>query len=150
MDLLYELQSLLPMAIKWAEEHSEKIQKEGIPLTIEQIDIARKVGVNNPEKVRILEVTVLPLPTDPKLLEAATQIGFLSETMKGLTLGHSIYICDNHNTTRLLSHELRHVYQYETFRSISEFLVEYLKQIVLVGYENSLLEQDAKRHEILD
>jgi len=150
MDLLYELQSLLPMAIKWAEEHSEKIQKEGISLTVEQIDIARKVGVNNPEKVRILEVTVLPLPTDPKLNEAATQIGFLSDAMKGLTLGHSIYICNGHNTTRLLSHELRHVYQYETFRSIPEFMVEYLKQIVLVGYENSLLEQDAKRHEILD
>ena len=150
MDLLYELQSLLPMAIKWAEEHSEKIQKEGISLTVEQIDIARKVGVNNPEKVRILEVTVLPLPTDPKLNEAATQIGFLSDAMKGLTLGHSIYICNGHNTTRLLSHELRHVYQYETFRSIPEFMVEYLKQIVLVGYENSLLEQDAKKHEILD
>ena len=51
MDLLYELQSLLPMAIKWAEEHSEKIHKEGISLTVEQIDIANKVGVNNPEKV---------------------------------------------------------------------------------------------------
>ena len=150
MDLHYELQSLLPMAIKWAEEHSEKIHKEGIPLSVKQIDIAKKVGVNNPEKVRILEVSVLPLPTDPKLNEAATQIGFLSETMKGLTLGHSIYICDGYNTTRLLSHELRHVYQYETFRSIPEFLVEYLKQIVLVGYENSLLEQDAKKHEIHD
>ena len=150
MDLLYELQSLLPMAIKWAEEHSEKIQKEGISLTVEQIDIANKVGVNNPEKVRILEVTVLPLPTDPKLNEAATKIGFLSDAMKGLTLGHSIYICNGHNTTRLLSHELRHVYQYETFRSIPEFMVEYLKQIVLVGYENSLLEQDAKKHEIHD
>ena len=29
-----------------------------------------------------------------------------------------------------------------------EFLVEYLKQIVLVGYENSLLEQDARNYEI--
>ena len=148
MDLFYELPILLPMAIKWAEEHSEKIQKEGHPLNAEQIEIAKKVGVTNPEKVKVLEVPEFPIPTDPKLNKAATQIGFFSEDMKGLTLGHSIYICQGHNTARLLSHELRHVYQYETFGSIPAFLVEYLKQIVLVGYENSLLEQDAKQHEI--
>jgi hypothetical protein len=148
MDLIYELQTLLPMAIQWAEEHSEKIQNEGTPLTTKQIEIAKQVGVTNPEKVKILEVSKLPFPTDPKLNQAASQIGFLSETMKGLTLDHSIYICDGYNTTCLLSHELRHVYQYETFGSIPNFLVEYLNQIALVGYENSLLEQDARKHEI--
>lgn len=148
MDLLYQLQTLLPMAIKWAEEHSKKIQNEGITLTSEQIEIAKQVGVTHTEKVRILEVSKIPIPEDEKLGEAATQIGFLSEEMKGLTLGHSIYISKGNNTTTLLSHELRHVYQYETFGSIPEFLVEYLKQIVLVGYENSLLEQDARKHEI--
>jgi len=150
VDLFYELQTLLPMAIKWAEENSDKIQKEGVPLNSEQIKIAKKVGVTNSEKVKVLEVPDLPLPTDPKLNEAAIQTGFLSEEMKGLTLGHSIYICQGHNTTQLLSHELRHVYQYEAFGSIPGFLVEYLKRIVLVGYENSLLEQDAKQHEIND
>ena len=29
MDLLYKLQTLLPMALQWAKEHSEKVQKEG-------------------------------------------------------------------------------------------------------------------------
>ena len=148
MDLLYQLQTLLPMAIKWAEENSEKIQSEGIPLTEEQIEIAKQVGVTSPEKVKVLEVPKIPIPKNEKLSEAATQIGFLSEDMRGLTLGHSIYLCNGHNTTRLLSHELRHVYQYEAFGSIPQFLVEYLKQIVLVGYENSLLEQDARKHEI--
>ena len=150
MDLLYKLQTLLPMAIKWAEDHSEKIQNEGKPLTTEQIEIAKQVGVTNPDKVRILEVTEVPFPKNEELNEASRQIGFLNEDMKGLTLGHSIYMCNGHNTTRLLSHELRHVYHYEAFGSIPEFLVEYLKQIVLVGYENSILEQDARKHEIDD
>lgn len=150
MDLFYELQTLLPMAIHWAEEHSEKIQDEGIPLTTKQIEIAKQVGVKHPDRVRIQEIDKLPLPTDSKLNEAATQTGFLCETTKGLTLGHSIYICTGYNSTRLLSHELRHVYQYETFGSIAQFLVEYLKQIALVGYENALLEQDARKHEISD
>lgn len=148
MDLLYQLQTLLPMAIKWAEEHSEKIQNEGVSLTTEQIEIAKQVGVTNPEKVKLIEVEKIPFPENEQLNEATRQIGFLSETMKGLTLGHSIYICSGHNTIQLLSHELRHVYQYEAFGSIAEFLVEYLKQIVLVGYENSLLEQDARNHEV--
>ena len=148
MDLLYQLQTLLPLAIKWAEEHSEKIQNEGITLTSEQIEIAKQVGVTIPEKVKLLEVSKIPFPENEKLSEAAKQIGFLSEDMQGLTLGHSIYLREGYNTTQLLSHELRHVYQYEAFASIPEFLVEYLKQIVLVGYENSLLEQDARKHEI--
>jgi hypothetical protein len=150
MDLLYKLQSLLPLAIKWAEDHSQIIQSEGIPLMSEQIEIAKQVGVTNPDKVRILEVNEVPFPKHEELNEASRQIGFLSEDMKGLTLGHSIYICNGYNTTRLLSHELRHVYHYEAFGSIPEFLVEYLKQIVLVGYENSILEQDARKHEIDD
>jgi uncharacterized protein YqgQ len=149
MDLLYQLETLLPLAIKWAEDHSEKIQKEGIPLTKEQIEIAKQVGVNQPEKVKIHEVSKIPFPENEQLSEAASQIGFLNEAMKGLTLGHSIYICKGENNIQLLSHELRHVYQYEAFGSIPEFLVEYLKQIVLVGYENSLLEQDARNHEII-
>lgn len=148
MDLLYQLETLLPLAIKWAEDHSDRIQNEGISLTEEQIKIAKQVGVNDPEKVKILEVDKLPFPENEKLSIAATQIGFLDEAMNGLTLGHSIYICKGNNTTQLLSHELRHVYQYETFGSIPEFLLEYLKQIVFVGYENSLLEQDARKHEI--
>ena len=150
MDLLYELQNLLPLAIKWAEEHSVKVQNEGTPLTEEQTEIAKQVSVKYPEKVKILEVDKIPFPEHEKLSEAAQQIGFLSEAMQGLTLGHSIYICKGNFTTQLLSHELRHVYQYEAFGSIPEFLVEYLKQIVLVGYENSLLEQDARRYEIKD
>ncbi|MGB1799611.1 MAG: hypothetical protein ACPHLK_02140 [Gammaproteobacteria bacterium] len=149
MDLLYQLQNLLPLAIKWAEDHSEKIQSEGIALTPEQIEIAKQVGVKQAEKVKILEVDKIPFPENEQLSQAATQIGFLDEAMKGLTLGHSIYICSEHYTTQSLSHELRHVYQYEAFGSIPGFLVEYLKQIVLVGYENSLLVQDARKHEIL-
>ena len=150
MNLLYELETLLPLAIKWAQAHNEIVQQKGTPLTPEQIDIAKQVGVTHTGKVRILEVEKIPFPENEKLNEATTRIGFLSDEMKGLTLGHSVYILRGHNSNHLLSHELRHVYHYEVFGSIPEFLVEYLKQIVLVGYENSPLEQDARNHEIDD
>ena len=150
MDLLYQLETLLPLAIQWAEDHSAHIQTEGSSLSKEQIDIATQVGVTSPKKIKILEVDQVPFPKHEQLSEAAEQIGFLSDEMQGLTLGHSIYIRKESMTMQLLSHELRHVYQYEVFGSIPGFLVEYLKQIVLVGYENSLLEQDARQHEIQD
>jgi len=150
MDLIYDFQTLLPKIIKWAEDHSEKIQKEGLPLTKEQHAIAIKVGVSKPEKVRIQTLNEIPFPADTRLNEAAIQTGFLSQEMNALTLDHSIYIRSGYITNRLLSHELRHVYQYETLGSLREFLVEYLKQIVLAGYENSLLERDARNHEIVD
>jgi hypothetical protein len=50
-------------------------------------------------------------------------------------------------TTRLVSHELRHVHQYETAGSIAAFLGVYLAQIATVGYDNAPLEPDAIRHE---
>lgn len=47
-----------------------------------------------------------------------------------------------------VSHELRHVHQYEQHGSIAAFLRVYLRQIVEVGYANAPLEADARAHEI--
>jgi hypothetical protein len=70
--------------------------------------------------------------------------------MAGLTLGHSIFIVRGQKTSRLLSHECRHVHQYEAYGSIAAFLPPYLRQIVEAGYENSSYELDAQAHEIRD
>lgn len=68
--------------------------------------------------------------------------------MAGLTLGYSILICRGHKTRRLLSHELRHVFQYEQHGSIAAFLPVYLMQIATVGYQSAPFEQDARAHEL--
>ena len=67
--------------------------------------------------------------------------------MVGLTLGYGIYICQGHNRIRILSHEFRHVYQYEQLGSISAFLPVYLQQIVTFGYRNTPYGLDAKKFE---
>ena len=59
--------------------------------------------------------------------------------MIGLTLGYSIFIVRGHMGRRLVSHECRHVYQYETHGSIAAFLPVYLQQIATVGYQNAKL-----------
>ena len=64
-----------------------------------------------------------------------------------VTLGYSILICHGHDTTCLLSHEFRHVYQYESAGSIRAFLLDYLQHIVQFGYNNAPFEVDARLHE---
>lgn len=141
------LPQLLPRAIDWAEARSDEILRTGEPLSDLGVRLAQSVGVVCPEKVRISSVTALPLPDDPELQSVALDVGLLGSGMVGLTLGYGIYICEGHFSNRLVSHECRHVYQYETAGSIRDFLPRYLQQIAEVGYENAPFEVDARNHE---
>jgi hypothetical protein len=145
------LPKLLPRAIAWAEARAAKAAAVGARLTAAEEEIARAVGVARPELVRVEIVGErLPMPDDPALREAARQAGLLAPGMVGLTLGYSIFICAGHKTRRLLSHELRHVHQYEQHGSIAGFLPIYLEQVIEVGYSDAPLERDAREHELRD
>ncbi len=119
----------------------------GRVLTERERELARGVGVANPEKIRITPIDALPLPEDPVLRAAALQAGLLTPNMVGLTLGHSVFVCKGHENIRLLTHEFRHVYQYEQAGSIAGFLPGYLQQVVQFGYANTVFEKDARAHE---
>jgi hypothetical protein len=151
LDLHRRLPVLLPGAIAWAERRAKRAAAVGAPLTPEEEQVARAVDVAQPERVRIEMVgDSLPMPDDPALRAAAVQAGLLGQGMVGLTLGHSIFICRGRKSRRLLSHELRHVHQYEQYGSIAAFLPVYLKQVIEVGYANAPLERDARAHELRD
>ena len=147
MDLQASLPFLLPKAIAWAERESQRIANSGRALTDRERELAREVGVAKPEQIRIALVGALPLPDDPVLRAAALQTGLLGSDTAGLTLGYSIFVCEGYKTTRLLTHEFRHVYQYEQAGSIAGFLPGYLTQVVEVGYANTTFEKDAQAHE---
>lgn len=147
-DLRSALPVLIPKAIAWAEAQSENALRVGLPLTEPFLLVAQRVGVANPERIRILDVPRLPMPDDPELKQAALATGLLSPNMVGLTLGHAVLVCSGYGQDiRLLSHEFRHVYQYEQADSIAAFLPAYLQQIVSVGYNNAPFELDARAHE---
>ena len=128
-DLAAALPHLLPKAIAWAEARSTEITTSGVPLTNLELRIAHLVGVQQPERVRILEVREIPQPQDPDLRQAVAATGFIGPHTIGLTLGYGIYIVAGRSTNRLVSHECRHVYQYEVAGSIRNFLPVYLEQI---------------------
>src|SRR5580698_8158294 len=145
-DLAAALPGLLPKAIAWAESESAQIIAKGIPLSDFGRKLAHLVDVRNPENIRILEVPVIPVPEDPELRQAALATGMLGANTIGLTLGYGIYLVRGHKTNRLLSHECRHVYQYEVAGSIRAFLPQYLRQIAAFGYEGAPYEVDARAY----
>ncbi len=146
-DLAAALPHLLPKAIAWAEARSTEITASGAPLTDLELRLAHLVGVQLPERVRILEVREIPRPEDPELRQAVAATDLIGPHTIGLTLGYGIYIVTGRTTNRLVSHECRHVYQYEVAGSIRNFLPVYLKQIAYVGYAAAPLEVDARAHE---
>ncbi len=150
MDLKPILPRLLPLAIAWAEAESQSAAQNGAPLTGVEQRLARVVGVQSPGLVRVAVVSHVPQPRHPQLRMAVQQAGLLGSGVAGLTLGHTVFITRGYKTVRLLSHELRHVHQYEQLGSIAAFLPVYLAQIVEDGYDNAAFEVDARAHEIHD
>lgn len=148
IELRSDLPRLLPGAISWAEAQAAVAASSGMALDQPAADLARLVGVTHPEKVRVALVDGLPSPEDRTLQAAALQTGLLGPGRVGLTLGYSIFVCRGHLTRRLLSHELRHVHQYELHGSIAAFLSLYLSQIIDFGYERAPFEVDARTHEV--
>lgn len=146
-DLRAALPALLPRAITWAEARANEILASGLALNDHGKGIARRSGVNLPERIRIAIVDSIPLPDDPELKHAAMETRLLGPHVAGLTLGHGIYLIRTQQSDSLLAHECRHVFQYETAGSIASFLPSYLMQIAEFGYEGAPYENDARKFE---
>jgi hypothetical protein len=152
-DLAAVLPQLLPLATEWAQECEAEILRYGHPLDPVGLMLARTVEVQDPRRVRVQHVRAIPWPHDPQLRRAAMATGLLGPGVEGMTLGHGIYIVGRRRAAPacgnplLLSHECRHVHQYEEAGSIGAFLAEYLRQLAELGYERSPYEVDARAWE---
>jgi len=142
-DLAAVLPQLIPLAIAWAQERSAEVLRAGRALDRRGVALARAVGVTRPELIRVQRVAAIPVPEEPSLRRAAMYTGLLGPHVSGLTLGHAIYVVTAQECARLLSHECRHVHQYEEAGSIAAFLTSYLHQIAEVGYARAPYEVDA-------
>jgi len=140
---------LAPRAIAWAEQQSAAVARAGRALTPAQSELAKSVGVRHPELIRIQVVENFPLPQDAEVKAAAMRIGLDRPSIIGLTLGHSVLLRRGfENDVELLSHEFRHVWQYEDRGGIAPFLVQHLQDLARFGYDDSPFEVDARAHEV--
>jgi hypothetical protein len=146
--LAARLSMMAPRVVAWAEKLSAQGRAKGSALTPAQQRIARASGVREPGQVRILVVDRIPLPDEPELRAAALQVGLSQSTALGMTLGYAVVAVRGYeDNVRLLSHELRHVAQYEACGGIAPFLTMHLADLAAFGYEDSPFEVDARAHE---
>jgi len=106
---------------------------------------AQRVGVVCPERVRLMKVDEIPLPSHIQLRQAAQETGLLGPDTAGLTLRYGILIRSPFWGLRnLVVHELVHVNQYEQFGGFAPFLRQYLWECITLGYAQAPLERAAQ------
>jgi hypothetical protein len=142
--IIAQFDRLLPLAANWVGKQETRMLRIGVPLSEQEMNDARAIGVAEPERVRLLQLDCVPFPTNPMLKAAAGAIQFLTPATCGLTLRYGIFVrSDCWRDRGLIAHELVHVMQYERFGGILPFLRQYLSECVTVGYPESPLEQEA-------
>jgi hypothetical protein len=143
--LVSQLETLLPLAVSWARENQSKILEEGVPLSEPELFEARRVGVKQPERVRLLSVPTIPFPAHPLLQAACRTTNLVPESPRGLTLFYGIYLrSDCWRDRSIVVHELVHTAQYERLGGIDPFLRSYLGECMTFGYANSSMENEAR------
>jgi hypothetical protein len=135
---------LMNEAIEWANRQIESSHGQGRLLNSDEYQIARQVGVSNPDSIKLLDISLVSLPESSALNNLIRHSGLLGANTIGLTLGYMVYIREGFQTSRLLSHEFRHVFQFEQAGSFETYISQYLHQILSIGYALAPMEVDAR------
>ena len=118
---------LASLAYEWAKKQEANILEHGVPLTADQTADARRAGVRDPGRVRVLVVNRIPLPDDKELAEAARRAQIITDASRGVAIGRGIIIrADSWRNRELLVHQLAHVAQCERSGGLKIFVREYL------------------------
>ncbi len=141
---LHFLPAFVAVATRWVKWHERRILKHGVPLTPESLADAVRMGVAEPEKIRLMQVDSIPVLNGRLVKLLASRIPEISANTVGLTLGFGIYIrspwwSDRH----LIAHECVHSGQYERCGSVAAFLTAYFTQCIEDGYPAAAMEQEA-------
>lgn len=136
---------IAPAVARWARDQERRILAEGRRLDREALAIADALRIADPEEIRVLVVTSIPLPAPPSLIKLAASLGFPLFEPAGMALGRGVYLLQH--DSRILRHELVHVAQYQRLGGIGPFLHRYLAECLTVGYLDSPLEVEARAGE---
>ena len=124
-----ELDGLGALGTAWLEEQERHIQNVGVPLSENQLADARRAGVQQPERVKVLGVPQIPWPANPALRGVVEMTRVLAPETRGTTIRYGIFIrLDAISDRRLLVHELVHTAQYERLGGILPFIRQYLHE----------------------
>jgi len=134
---------MLDQIVKWAVLEEKRILEQGVKLNHPYVQIARNVGVNNPEKIRVLEVSEVPLPNIQGLQTMLSDSNTSNILAMTIRYGIFVRVPDWKSDRRMLTHELVHSMQYERAGSVEKFLSRYLFECLSVGISQTSSELEA-------
>lgn len=138
-----KVEALAPKAIEWYESVEKQLLPLGRSLTKKEFQIAKKLGVEKPEEIRIVVLTEFPMPSDPELLLEAKRLGLDSDQVIGRTNGNVILLKPSSSSDiSVVAHELVHVRQIRKL-GIRGFVRRYVLELETVGYRRAPLELEA-------
>ncbi|MEZ5325266.1 MAG: hypothetical protein R3F19_09395 [Verrucomicrobiales bacterium] len=133
------------LAAFWVRRQEVHVCKLGDALSAEELKLARLVGVQFPERVRLLGVEKVPFPLDGLTKWLARLHGNFPTQALGLTARYGIYLQSQSRwNVELIVHELVHTSQYEKANGILGFLRQYLRDCLKNGYSGAEMEQEAR------
>ena len=142
-DIKAKIDRFFPRVLTWFEAVETELLPKGRPLSAQEIEVARKVGVQDPTKVRVAVLKTFPMPTDPELLVEAERYGLGSRSEGGRTNGYVIMLKPQVAEDKtVLAHELVHVGQHDRMGRAA-FLRRYLVEMEVLGYARAPLELEA-------
>ncbi|MFC4656375.1 hypothetical protein ACFO3I_15265 [Rheinheimera marina] len=137
---------VLPPYIEWAAATESAGVAAGEPLNAQQLQLARDIGILQPEQVRLVYVDEVPFPYHNLLLKTVGEaLGFIGDGIinNAQVFGYSIYVRKDYQLTRpKLAHELVHVLQIER-SDLTAVVSQHFADLARYGYDDSPLEVEA-------
>lgn len=136
---------LVPIATFWVVRQQRRILAQGVPLSTLQMEDAQALGIQYPDRVRLLMLSRVPLPLGSLARLARPLVGTSFSDTSGLTAFYGIYLrSEVAHDRNLIAHELTHTRQYETLGGVRPFLRRYLEECLTHGYFAAPLEIEAR------
>jgi len=142
-EITAKIDRIFPRALAWYETVEAELLPKGRALSNEETETARRFGVHDPTKIRVIKLESFPMPADAELLTEARRYGLGSRSVGGRANGYVImlkpWLADD---KRVIAHELVHVGQHDRMGRAA-FLRRYLIELEMMGYARSPLELEA-------
>jgi hypothetical protein len=137
---------VLPIAVNWVHRQEARILASGRKLDRVARADAEKLGILDPDRVRVLHVSRIPLPGSFLARFARPFVGTSFQQTSGLSARYGIYVrADLAADRSLLAHELTHTRQYEALGGVRPFLRQYLTECLVHGYFAAPMEEEARQ-----
>lgn len=139
-------EQLLKEYIEWAKETDKLGLESGEALDKEGLILAKEIGIQHPEKVRIVYVNSVPYPYENKALKTLGEnLGLIGKDIinNAQVFGYSIYVRNGYELDRpKLAHELVHVLQIER-ASLAKVVMQHMQDMTKYDYQDAPLEVEA-------